>query len=48
MENQAMWAAILAAVLALSEALAFIPKLKSNSVFQLILNVLKKFAGKGK
>lgn len=31
---------------ALSEILALIPSLKSNSVFTLIYNGLKKFAGK--
>lgn len=33
---------ILAAVLAISEALALIPKLQSNSVLQLIINLLKR------
>lgn len=32
---------ILGALLALSEALALIPGVKSNSVFQLIVNVIK-------
>lgn len=29
-----------------SEALALIPALKSNSVFQLVFNILKSLAGK--
>lgn len=32
---------IIAALLAISEALSFIPSLKSNGVFQLFWNVLK-------
>lgn len=30
----------------ISEALALIPAIKSNSIFQLIYNILKKLAGK--
>lgn len=37
---------IIAALLAVSEALALIPKLKANSIFQLIVNVLKGIAKK--
>lgn len=37
---------VMTALLAVSEALALIPQLKSNSVFQLIKNSLKKLAGK--
>ena len=37
---------ILAAALAVSEALAFIPKVKSNGVFQGIYNILKVISGK--
>jgi hypothetical protein len=33
---------ILGALLALSEVLALIPGIKSNSVFQLIVNIVKK------
>jgi hypothetical protein len=33
---------ILGALLALSEVLALIPGIKSNSVFQLVINILKK------
>lgn len=33
---------IIAALLSVSEALALIPAVKSNSVFQLIVNILKK------
>lgn len=38
--------AILAALLAVSEVLASVPAIKSNSIFQLIVNVIKKVAGK--
>ena len=37
---------ILAALLAISEALTLIPGLKSNSVFQLVVNIIKGFLGK--
>ena len=37
---------ILGALFAVSEALALIPAIKSNSVFTLVWNVLKKLAGK--
>lgn len=37
---------ILSALLALSEALSLIPAVKSNGVFQLILNIVKKLAPK--
>lgn len=36
---------ILGAALAVSEALALIPGLQSNSIFQLIVNVLKSLSG---
>ena len=39
-------AIIIAALLAVSEALALIPALKSNSIFTLVVNVIKKLAGK--
>ena len=39
---------ILAALLAISEALSLIPQVKSNGVFQVIYNLLKSLAGKGK
>lgn len=35
------WGAIVAALLAISEVLALIPSLKSNSIFTLVVNVLK-------
>lgn len=38
---QENWMMIVGALLALSEVLALIPSIKSNSVFQLIVNVLK-------
>lgn len=38
--------AILVALFGLSETLAAIPQIQSNSVFQAIYNVLKKLAGK--
>lgn len=37
---------ILGALLGLSELLALIPGIKSNSIFLLIVNLLKKAAGK--
>jgi hypothetical protein len=37
---------IVAALLAISECLALIPSVKSNGVFQLIVNLLKSLAGK--
>jgi hypothetical protein len=37
---------ILAALLAVSEVLALIPSLKANSILTLVVNVLKKLAGK--
>jgi hypothetical protein len=37
---------ILAAFLAISEALAFIPGIKANSIFQLVVGVLKQLVGK--
>jgi hypothetical protein len=36
---------ILAALLAVSEALALIPSVKSNGIFQMLWNVLKMMAG---
>ena len=39
---------ILAALLAISEALSLIPQVKSNGVFQAIYNLLKSLAGRGK
>lgn len=42
-ENQV---AILAALLAISEVLASIPSIKANSIFQLVVGLLKKIAGK--
>lgn len=46
-EQTAMIAAVLGVLFALSEALALIPSVKSNSVFQLIYNGLKKLGKKG-
>jgi hypothetical protein len=40
------WLIIAGALWAVSEALALIPSIKSNSVFQLIQNGLKKLLGK--
>ena len=37
---------VLAAALALSEALALIPAVKANSVFQLVVNGIKMFLPK--
>jgi len=39
---------IVAALLAVSEALSFIPRVKANGMFQLVWNVLKTLAGKTK
>lgn len=36
---------VLSALLAVSEALALIPAIKSNSVLQLVVNLLKKGVG---
>jgi len=46
MEIQTVLLAILGALLGISEALALIPQVKSNSVFQLFLNVIKSVLGK--
>jgi hypothetical protein len=45
MENHTI-AVILGALFAVSEALALIPAVKSNSIFQLIASAIKKIAGK--
>ena len=37
---------ILGFLLALSEVLALIPSIKANSVFQILVNAIKKVAGK--
>ncbi len=37
---------ILGALFAISEALALIPGIKSNSVFQLLFNIIKGVSGK--
>lgn len=37
---------IIAALLAVSEALSLIPQVKANGVFQMLWNVLKIIAGK--
>ena len=39
---------VVTALLAISEALSLIPQVKSNGVFQVIYNLLKSLAGKGK
>lgn len=36
------WGIIAAALLVISEALSLIPAIKSNGIFQLIINVLKR------
>lgn len=46
LNNPAFWPVLLAALLAISELLSFVPSVKSNGVFQLIVNTLKKLAGK--
>lgn len=40
-ENAGLVMAILVAVLAVSEALAFVPSIKSNGVFQWVVNIAK-------
>ncbi len=37
---------IVAALLAISEVLALIPSIKANSIFQMIVNILKSIAKK--
>lgn len=41
------WAMVVAVLFGVSEALALLPWFQSNSVFQLIFNVIKSLAGKG-
>lgn len=36
------WGAIAAALLVVSEALALIPAVKANGIFQMVVNLLKK------
>ena len=38
---------IISVALAISEGLALIPQVKSNSIFTLVVNILKTMAGKG-
>lgn len=45
MENEVI-TIILAAALAVSEALALIPSIKANSIFQMVVNALKGLAPK--
>lgn len=40
------WLVVFVALFAVSEALALIPSVKANSVFQAVFSVLKKLAGK--
>lgn len=40
------WLIIAGALFAISEALSLIPSFKSNGIFQLIQNALKKLLGK--
>ena len=40
-------AIVVTALFAVSEALSLIPKVKSNGVFQLIANIIRKVAKKG-
>jgi hypothetical protein len=37
---------VLGFLLALSEVLALIPSIKANSIFQIVVNAIKKVAGK--
>jgi len=43
---QENYMAIVMALLAVSEVLALVPAVKSNSIFQLLMNVLMSFAPK--
>ncbi len=45
MDNDTM-IMVLGILLAISEMLAFIPAVKSNGIFQMIVNMLKKLTGK--
>lgn len=45
MDNQTI-TIIIAAALAVSEALSLIPAIKANGIFQLITNIVMKLAGK--
>jgi len=40
-------AIVVTALFAVSEALSLIPKVKSNGIFQLIANIIRKVAKKG-
>lgn len=40
------WVVLLGVLLGISELLAYIPSIKANSIFQLVINGLKKIAGK--
>lgn len=40
------WALVLGVLFAMSEALGMIPAVQANSVFQLVVGVIKKLAGK--
>lgn len=44
-DNTTLLVAVLGALLAISEALSFIPAIKANGVFQLVINIIKKLAG---
>lgn len=44
-DNTALLVAVLGALLAISEALSFIPAIKANGIFQLVVNIAKKLAG---
>ena len=39
---------VVMALLAISEALSLIPQVKSNGIFQVIYNLLKSLAGRGR
>lgn len=44
--NSGILVLVFGVLFGLSETLALIPGVKSNSVFQLVFNILKKLAGK--
>lgn len=47
MEDNSTLVIILAAALAVSEAMALIPQLKDSGILQFIISMLKKILGKG-
>jgi hypothetical protein len=46
MDSSTLFGSIVIAALAISECLAFIPKVKSNGIFQAIVNIAKSIVKK--